>query len=125
VTDNPSSNLSRPATSSTDTMRLFRSSPRERALTTMLRCMERGRFNEAWKSLRKHDDELPVPPHALSRLGRWLADRGEHKKAVLPLRTFLDTYPKHQDRATVVQGLALCLKRIGKVKEAERVEANR
>ena len=113
------------SSASTDTMRLFRSTSREQALTTMLRCMEHGRFVEAWKCLRKHDDALPVPPHALSRLGRWLADRGEHKKAVLPLRTFLDTYPKHQDRATVVQGLAFCLKRIGKPKEAERIQSSR
>lgn len=121
MTDNPR----RPVSPSTDTMRLFRTTSRECALTTMLRCMEHGRFLDAWKSLRKHDDALPVPPHALSRLGRWLADRGEFKKAVLPLRRFLDTYPKHQDRATVVQGLALCLKQMGKVKEAERVEARR
>ena len=110
---------------SIDTMRLFRSTSRERALTTMLRCMEHGRFLDAWKALKKHDAELPVPPHALSRLGRWLADRGELKKAVLPLRTFLDTYPNHQDRATVVSGLALCLKQLGKTKEAERVESHR
>jgi Flp pilus assembly protein TadD len=89
----------------------------------MLRNMEQGRFLDAWKALRKDDATLPVPPHALARLGRWLADRGEYKRAVLPLRLFLDTYPKHQDRATVVAGLSACLKQLGKSKEAGRVEA--
>jgi len=107
-----------------DAMRLFRSTPKDRALTAMLRAMEQGKFLEAWKELRKHDTgELPVPPHALSRLGRWLAEKGEPKKAVLPLRTFLDTYPNHQDRATVVTGLAACLKQAGRKKEAAQVEA--
>ena len=63
-----------------------------------------------------------MPPHALERLGRVLADSGDFKKSVLPLRLFLDTYANHQDRPTVVKGLALCLRRMGKVKEAERVE---
>ena len=89
----------------------------------MLRCMEQGRFVDAWKALRRDDGALPVPPHALARLGRWLADRGEYKKAVVPLRLFLDTYPRHQDRASVVQGLSSCLKQLGRTKEAERVEA--
>jgi hypothetical protein len=104
-------------------MRLFRTAPKERALTTMLRHMEQGRFVDAWRALKQHDDPTPVPPHALERLGRWLADRGEFKKAVLPLRTFLDTYANHQDRPTVVTGLATCLKHLGKAKEAKRVEA--
>jgi len=85
--------------------------------------MEHGRFPEAWKALRRHDGKLPVPPHALSRLGRWLADRGEHKRAIVPLRMFLETYPNHLDRPTVVQGLAACLRQVGKAKEAARVEA--
>lgn len=113
------------ASSPTHTMRLFRSASKERALTVMLRNMEQGRFVDAWKALRKDDGALPVPPHALARLGRWLADRGEYKKAMLPLRRFLDTYPKHQDRATVVAGLSSCLKQLGKAKEADRVEALR
>ena len=111
--------------SSIPSMRLFRTAARERALTLMLRSMEQGKFLDAWKALRKDDKSLPVPPHALARLGRWLADRGEYKKAVLPLRLFLDTYPKHQDRASVVGGLATCLKQLGKAKEAEKVEAAR
>ena len=104
-------------------MRRFRTAPKERALTAMLRHMEHGRFVEAWRSLKHHDGPELVPPNALERLGRWLADRGEFKKAVLPLRTFLDSYANHQDRPTVVTGLATCLKRMGKAKEAKRVES--
>ena len=116
-------NQARPS-SSTGTMRLFKTAARERALTTMLRAMEHGRFLDAWKALKKHDGELPVPPHALERLGRWLADRGEPRKAALPLRMFLDAYPNHQDRATVTHGLAACLRKAGKNREASRLEAD-
>ena len=91
-------------------------------MTAMLRAMEQGRFVDAWRALKLHDGDIPAPPHALERLGRWLAEHGEHKKAVLPLRAFLDTYANHQDRPLVVRGLSLCLKQLGKRKEAERVE---
>jgi Flp pilus assembly protein TadD len=87
----------------------------------MLRHMEHGRFKEAWRALRLDKGELPAPPHALARLGRWLADRGEYKKAALPLRRFLDTYPNHQDVAVVENDLACCLKRLGKTKELARL----
>ncbi|MEM8883076.1 MAG: hypothetical protein AAGD14_03315 [Planctomycetota bacterium] len=103
-------------------MRLFRNTPKERPLTTMLREMEHGRFLEAWRALNKDTSETVYPPHALSRLGRWLADHDEAKKALLPLRRFLDTYPQHLDRPQVAQGLTLCLRHLGKLKEAERVE---
>ena len=118
-----SENQKKTASPSISNMRLFRTAPKEPALTAMLRHMEHGRFMEAQKSLRKCDQALPVPPHALARLGRWLGDRGEYKKAVVPLRLFLDTYPNHQDRPSVAQGLALCLTRLGKIKEAEKVES--
>jgi len=102
-------------------MRLFRTAPSERPLTTMLREMEHGRFVEAWRALRRDSGALPAPPHALARLGRWLAEQGEFKKAALPLQRFLDLYPNHQDRAVVRRDLAICLKRLGKTKQAARL----
>ena len=87
----------------------------------MLRSMEYGRFVDAWRALRRDTGELPVPPHALARLGRWLADRGDYKKAVLPLRRFGELYPAHQDRDVVRNDLALCLQRMGKLKEAAKL----
>lgn len=90
-------------------------------MTTMLRHMEHGRFVDAWRALRRDKQELPAPPQALARLGRVLADRGEFKKAILPLQRFLDTYPRHQDRAVVQRDLAMCLKRLGRLKDAQRV----
>ena len=107
--------------SSIDTMRLFRTAPAERPLTVMLRHMEHGRFAEAWRALKQDKQQLPAPPHALARLGRWLADRGEFKKAVLPLSRFLETYPNHQDRPVVQNDLAVCFKKLGKVKEAAKL----
>ena len=102
-------------------MRLFRTAPSERPLTTMLREMERGHFVDAWKALNRDSGELPAPPHALARLGRVLAERGNFKKAAVPLERFLATYPNHQDRAVVQRDLALCLQRMGKAKAAAKL----
>ena len=70
----------------------------------------------------KHDGTVTAHVAERTPTGwRWLADRGEFKKATLPLQQFLDTYPAHQDRAVVRNDLAVCLKRLGKDREAAKL----
>jgi len=84
--------------------------------------MERGRFQEAYRTLKRVESPcshgpLP-PPHALWRLGRWLAEKRRPRRARLPLRIFLELYPHHQDRPEVMRDLALVENSLGRHEEA-------
>ena len=96
----------------------IRSRSRERTITTFLRHMERGRFLEAAKTLRK-DKRCAPPPHCLWRLGRWCLDKQKPKDALLPLKLFLSLYPNHLDRPAVMHDLARTLALLGKRRDAE------
>lgn len=102
-------------------MRLFGTASAERPVTALLRHMENGRFLPALKALRRYRGGPPPPPHALHRLGRWLAEQGRAKAALRPLRLFLELYPGHQDRALVVQDLARALHAAGKRRLARQL----
>jgi len=84
--------------------------------------MEQGRFQEAYRTLKRVEPPcskgpLP-PPHALWRLGRWLADKGRRRRARLPFRLFLELYPHHEDRPEVLRDLALVENSLGRHREA-------
>ena len=101
-------------------MGLFKRSRREPAVTTMLRHMERGRFVDASKYVRKAgEDGPPPPPHALWRLGRWLLEKRRGRNAREPLELFLALYPAHGDRPEVMRDLARALARCGKRQQAQ------
>ncbi|MCZ6786423.1 MAG: hypothetical protein O7E54_04575 [Planctomycetota bacterium] len=111
-------------------MGLFKRSRREPAVTTMLRHMERGRFVDASRYVRKAgEDGPPPPPHALWRLGRWLLDMRHGKNACEPFELFLALYPAHGDRPEVMRDLARALALRGKRQQAqvmaERAEQSR
>jgi tetratricopeptide (TPR) repeat protein len=99
-------------------MRLFRSAPGEHPTTMMLRNLELGRFDEAYKALKRYRDTPPPPPHALWRLGRWLAEHDRPKQAKLAFKLFLDLYPNHGDKPAVLRDLALAHKALGEHEEA-------
>lgn len=97
----------------------IRSRSRERTITLLLRQMERGRFLEAAKILRR-DRACAPPPHCLWRLGRWCLDKQKPKDARRPLELFLKLYPNHLDRPAVMLDLARTLAQLGKRRDAER-----
>jgi hypothetical protein len=101
-------------------MRLFRSPPKDHPVTSMLRCMEHGDFVDAFRELKRRGrhDEIVPPPHALWRLGRWLAEKGHGKRAVVAFKLFLDLYPRHLDREKVMIDLARVLAALGRTREA-------
>jgi len=90
-------------------------------VTTMLRHMEHGRLDEAYRALKRYRTAPLPPPHALWRLGRWLLDQGRAKQAKRALKLFLDVYPNHGDRALVLRDLALTHKALGELEEAAAV----
>jgi hypothetical protein len=103
---------------------------REPRVTAVLRAMERGRFADAVKALRRKEERGPlVPPHVLWRLGRWCLDRNRPKDACVPLELFLGWYPAHQDRPQVLRDLACAMALSGRRKQAaelsEKAEATR
>ena len=87
----------------------------------MLRHMENGRFDEAYRALKRYREGPLPPPHALWRLGRWLADKGRPKQAKRALKLFLDLYPNHQDRPFVLRDLALTHNALGENEDAAAV----
>ncbi|MHC4958745.1 MAG: tetratricopeptide repeat protein [Planctomycetota bacterium] len=92
---------------------------REPRVTTVLRAMERGRFADAMKALRRKEEDGPlVPPHALWRLGRWCLEKKQPKDACVPLELFLGLYPGHQDRPQVLRDLARAMAQSGRHKQA-------
>jgi len=99
-------------------MRLFRNPSREGPVATLLRHLEHDRFDEAFRALKAWREGPAPPPHALWRLGRALLEKGRPKRARVVLQAFVDLYPAHRDRPTVVRDLALALKRAGREAEA-------
>jgi len=102
-------------------MRLFRSGTGEHPVTEMLRHMEHGRFEEAGLALARYRDGFLPPPHALWRLGRWLAQRGHTRQAKLALKLFADLYHAHGDRPQVLTDLAKVLRALGEKQQAAEV----
>jgi len=84
----------------------------------MLRAMETGELLDAHAALRRYEEGPPPPPNALWRLGRRLAESNQPRRARLPLELFLELYPRHEDRAEVMQDLAHTLNALGKRRKA-------
>ena len=89
----------------------------------MLRHMENDDFLDAHRELKRVKDGPIPPPHALWRLGRWLAEKGHARKARLPLERFLDLYKSHQDRPRVMLDLARVLVQVGQRDKALKLKA--
>jgi len=83
--------------------------------------MEYGRMDEAYRALKRFRDGPVPPPHALWRLGRWLAEQKRPKRAKLAFKLFLDLYSGHQDRYAVMRDLALAHQALGEHDEARAV----
>jgi hypothetical protein len=99
-------------------MRTFRAPPGEHAVTAMVRHMEHGRFAEAGEALESYSGGHLPPPHALWRLGRWLAQNRQPRRAKLALKLFVDLYHAHEDRPQVLSDLARVHLALGERDEA-------
>ena len=82
--------------------------------------MEEGRYLDAYKALKQVRTAPVPPPHALWKLGIWLAKEGNFRRARLPLQRFVELYKKHQDRAAVLLDLAREMKELGKIDQARQ-----